>query len=176
MKKLIIFIIFICVTLGTPLISHQQADTELPKYTPEQRWNRASFSITLSFVAGIAYAKSMGQSVEQYGEYIAKLFTPSWGEPNTGRLSVIRGMNMNYMAWTESEFEITESSEESVTGRSNRPYVRYFGDEKSLYGVTVEEFEKCFSVFNHRLADYLGLKYKDEVKDGWLYMTFIKIK
>jgi hypothetical protein len=176
MKKLVILIIFVGVTLGTSLISKQEADTELPKYTPEQRWNRASFSVTLSFVTGIAYAKSKGQSAEEYGEYCAKLYTPSWGEPNSGTLNVIRGMNLNYMAWTESEFEITESSDEFVTGRSNRPYVKYFGDDKSLYGVTVEEFEKCFSVFNNRLADYLGLKYKDEVKDGWLYMTFSKIK
>jgi hypothetical protein len=176
MKNFIILIIFLGVTLGTPLISHQQTDTELPKYSPEQRWSRASYSVTLLFVTGIAYAKSMGQTAEQYGEYCAKLFTPGWGEPNTGRLSVIRGMNMNYMAWIESEFEITESSDESVTGRSNRPYVKYFGDDKSMYGVTVEEYEKCLSVFNHRLADYLGLKYKDGVKDGWLYMTFSKIK
>jgi hypothetical protein len=176
MKKLIILIIFIGVTLASSLISLQLTDTELPKYTPEQRWKRASYSFGLAFVTGIAYAKSMSQSAEQYGEYCAKLITSGLGEPNSGSLSIIYGMNYNYMAWTESEFEITESSDESVTGRSNRPYVRYFVEDQSWYGVTVEEFEQCFSVINHRLADYLGLKFKDEVKDGWLYLTFSKIK
>jgi len=176
MKKLIILIVLIGVTLGAPLISQQQAEAELPKYTPEQRWERASSQLTVIFVASIAYAKSMGQSAEQLGEYIAKLFSPGWGEPGSGTLNIISGVNRNFMMFTKSEFEITESSDVSVTGRSNRPWARYFGEDKTWYGVTLEEFETSFRVFNRLLAEYLGLEYKDEIKDDWLYMTFSQKK
>jgi hypothetical protein len=74
--------------------------------------------------------------------------------------------------WTDSEFEITESSDKSVTARSNRPWAKYFGDNETWYGVTLEEFEACFHVFNVRLAEHLGLGFKEEIKDGWLHMTF----
>jgi hypothetical protein len=118
----------------------------------------------------------MGQSAEQYGEYCAKLFAPGWGEPGSGTLNIIRGVRRNFLMWTDSEFEITESSDVSVTARSNRPWARYFGDNKPWWDVTLEEFETCFRVFNVRLAEHLGLGYKDEIKDDWFYMTFSKKK
>ena len=176
MKKLIILIILISVTLGTSLTGQQQAETELPTYTPEQCWERASNQLTVSFVAAISYAKSLGQSAEQYGEYMAKLFMPSWGEPGSGTVNIIRGVRWNLLMWTKSEFEITESSDVAVTGRSNRPWARYFGEDKTWYGVTLEEFETSFRVFNRLLAEYLGLEYKDEIKDDWFYMTFSQKK
>jgi hypothetical protein len=172
MKKLIVLIALVGLALGSPLTSQQQADTELPNYTPEQRWERASSQLTWSIVAAIAYAKSMGQSAEQLGEYYAKLFLPTWGEPGSGTLNVIRGVHLNFLQWTKSEFEITESSDVSVTGRSNRPWARYFGEEKSAYGVTPEDFDTTFMAFHNLLAEHLGLEFKCEIKDGWLYMTF----
>ncbi|UCE40404.1 MAG: hypothetical protein JSV17_13200 [Candidatus Aminicenantes bacterium] len=172
MRMIFIFFFLISLTLGAPLTAQQQAETELPTYTPEQRWGRASSQFTVSFVAGISYAKSMGQTAEQYGEYLAKLFAPGWGEPGSGTLNIIRGVRRNVLLWTNAEFEITEKSEVSVTGRLNRPWARYFGEDKTWYGVTLDEFEKCFSVFNHLLAEYLGLGYKEEIKEDWLYLTF----
>ena len=170
MKKLFMVIplvFLLCFTFGG-----QQTETELPTYTPEQCWERTSSQLTVSFVGAIAYAKSLEQSAEQYGEYLAKLFAPSWGEQGSGTLNIIRGVHRNFMMWTESEFEIIESSDVSITARSNRPWAKYFGENKTLYGVTLEEFETCFGVFNRLVAEYLGLGYKDEVKEGWLYMTF----
>ena len=46
----------------------QAQEIELASYTPEQRWERAASQVTVSFVAAIVYAKSMGQTVEELAE------------------------------------------------------------------------------------------------------------
>jgi hypothetical protein len=176
MKKFIILIVLIGVTLVTPLISHQQADIELPTYTLEQRWERASDLYIYVFALAIAHAKSLGQSVEEATEDLAKIVVPTWGEPGSGTLNIIRGMYRNHMALPDSEFKITESSDVSVTARYNRSWAKYFGEEKILAGITLEEFETCVSGFYRLLAEYLGLGYKSEIKEGWFYMTFSKKK
>jgi len=153
-------------------LAAQAQDIELATYTPEQRWERASSQLAVSWVAGIAYAKSRGQTAEDFGKAVIELFTPGWGEPGTGTLNVIGGMNRNYMMFFGSEFELVEQSETAVSARSNRPWTRYFGEDGVWYGVTIEEYEKTFQIFNKGLADYLGLGYREWTEDGWSYMEF----
>jgi hypothetical protein len=114
----------------------------------------------------------MGQTAEDYGHASVELFAPGWGEPGTGTLAIIGGMNRNYMMFTGSEFELVEQTGTSVTARNNRPWTQYFGDDELWYGVSLEEFEKVFQIFNQELAEYLGLGYRDWMEDGWLYMEF----
>lgn len=163
--------VVLVLSLLVPIYAQAQ-DIELATYTTEQRWERASSQLTVSFVAAIAYAKSMGQTAEDYGNAVVKLFTPGWGEPGSGTLGVIGGMNRNYLMFTESEFELVDQSATSVTARSNRPWMKYFGEDEMWYGVTLEEYENTFQIFNSGLAEYLGLGYEEWVEDGWAYMRF----
>ena len=158
-------------SLLVPFTAHAQ-DVELATYTPEQRWERASNQLTLSWVAGIAYAKSIGQTPADYAKSAIRLFVPGWGEPGTGRLNVVVGMHRNYMMFTESEFELVDQSETSVTVRSNRPWMRYFGEDEVWYGVTVAEYEEVFRLFNAAVAEHLALSYEESLEGGWVYMKF----
>ena len=76
--------------LWLPGVSLAQATVDLPEYTPQQRWERAALQATVLIVAGIAYAKSKGQSAEEYGEFLAEVFAPGWGEPNSGLSEISR--------------------------------------------------------------------------------------
>lgn len=145
---------------------------DLPEYTPQQRWERAASQATVSIVAGIAYAKSKGQSAEEYGEFLAEVFAPGWGEPNSGSVQIIRGVHRNWNLWPAGMLDILEISDNSVTARANRPWTTYFGEDRTWYGVTLEEFEQVFRVFNERFADYLGLRYEEQVEGEWLVITF----
>jgi hypothetical protein len=147
-------------------------EIELATYTPEQRWERAGSQVSVAFVGGIAYAKSMGKTAEDFGESMADVFVPGWGEPGSGSLGIVRGMHRNVSLWPDCEFEIVEQSEESVTARVNRPWAKYFGEDETWYGVTLEEYEKTSQVFNSRLSEYLGLGYEEWVAEGWLYFKF----
>lgn len=153
-------------------VAVQAQEIELATYTPEQRWERAASQFTVSYVSAIAYAKSMGQSVEEYSKTVADLFAPGWGEPGSGTLSIVRGMHRNLSLWPNCEFELVEQSDESVTSRSNRPWATYFGEDEMWYGVSLEEFETSFHVFNASLAEHLGLGYEDWMEDGWWYFKF----
>jgi hypothetical protein len=170
MKKLLMILPLVFLFCFT--FAGQQKENELPELTPVQRWERASNQMTVMMVGAISYAKSMGQSAEQFGEYQMKLFAPSWGEPDTGSLNIIRGVYYNFMMWAGSKFEIVESSDVSVTARSNRPWAMHFDGDKPWYGVTLEEVEEYIGTTIRLLAEYLGLDYKSEVKEGWLYLTF----
>jgi len=68
----------------------QAQEVELSTYTNDQRWERAASQFAVSGVAAIAYAKTMGQSVQEYAETVADLFAPGWGEPGSGSLAECR--------------------------------------------------------------------------------------
>jgi len=172
MRIAVSLILLVLVIVNMPLIAQQQAQMDLPTYTLEQRWERASSQYMVRSVAGIAYAKAMGQSAEKYGEFCAELFAPGWGEPSSGSVSIIRGVRRNMLLWSGAEFKITESSKTSMTGRANRPWAKYFGEDHTWYGVTSDELETVLHVFNQRLANYLVLQYEDRIDGDWFYMTF----
>ena len=159
------------VALAAPVTVRAQ-EIELASYTPEQRWERAASQFTVSLVASIVYAKSMGQSAEEVAEAWVDLFAPGWGDPGSGSLTIVRGMHRNLALWPDCQFEIVEQSETSVTVRANRPWAVYFGEDEVWLGVTLDEWEKTFQVFNARLADHLGLGYEDWAEEGWWYMKF----
>jgi len=176
MRTSVIIIVLLAITVIAPLAAQQQTQLELPEYTLEQRWARASSQLAVSWVVAISYAKSVGKTSEQYGDYCAKFFATSWGEPGSGSTKIIRGLRRNYLMFSDSEFEVIEFSEVSTTARFNRPWLKYFGEDQKWFGVTLEEYEACFRVFNQRLAEYLDLEYKEKIKDNWLYLTVTKKK
>ena len=157
--------------LAAPMTVQAQ-EVELATYTPEQNWERAASQVTVMGVAAIAYAKSLGQSVEAYTQTLSDVFAPGWGEPGSGSLRIVRGMHRNFSLWPDCEFEIVEQSETFVTVRGNRPWAQYFGEDQVWYGVTLDEYEKSFQLFNSKLAEYLGLGYEAWAEDDWQYMKF----
>jgi hypothetical protein len=172
MKARLISILIPTLWLAAPLAAQEQEVPVLGEYSAEQRWGRASSQFTLSWVAAIAYAKSVGQSVKEYGEFCVETFAPSWGEPGSGSVNIIRGMQRNFLLWTGAEFELVDASATSATGRLNTPWSTYFGDDRTWYGITQDEFESLFRIFNEGVADHLGLDYSDRVEGEWWYMTF----
>lgn len=153
-------------------LTAQQPD--LPHYTPDQRWDRISSLANSSIVASIRYAKEMGQSVEEFGEWWADLFDDSWGEPGSyGPAQVMRGMRRNWLSFHSGKVEVLELTDDMARARFNRAsYLEYFGEDGVSYGVTVDEYEMVFDIFNRRIADYHGLVYEGQIDDdGWV-MSF----
>ena len=147
-------------------------EIEAPSYTPEQRWERAATFATLGTVSAIAYVKSSGQSLDEYYEAMADLFVPGWGEPGTASLGIMVGFLRNFAAWPDCEYEIVEQSEDYVTARLNRPWTKYFGEDQTWYGVTLQEYEAFTEFFNLRLAEYKGLGYEQWTEGEWMYVKF----
>lgn len=149
-------------------------EPELPQYTPDQRWERISTLSYVSIVASIRHAKEMGQSVEEFAHWWADLFDDSWGEPGSyGPAQVMRGMRRNWLSFHKGEVDVLEMTDDVARARFSRaPYLEYFGDDGTSYGVTVEEYEMLNDIFAAAIADYHGLVYEGQINDdGWV-MTF----
>ena len=147
-------------------------EVELQTFTTQQRWDRAARHVALGPVSGMAYAKSMGQSVEDYANAMADLFVPGWGEAGVGRLSVVRSLYLNFASYPNCEFEIVDQSDTAITVRRNRPWSVFFGDDYLWYGVTIQEFETWYEIFDIRLAEHLGMGVEEWDQDGWRYIKF----
>jgi hypothetical protein len=164
--------LIVALWLAAPLAAQEQDVPELGDYAAEQRWERASSQLTLSWVAAIAYAKSIGQSVVEYANFCVEMFAPSWGEAGSGSVNIVRGVHRNLMMWPDTEFELVEASATSVTAKANRPWSAYFGEDRTWYGVTQDEFEELLQIFNKGVANHLGLDYSDRIEGDWFHMTF----
>jgi hypothetical protein len=149
-----------------------QDPPELGEYTMEQRWNRAGSQLTVSWVAAMAYAKSIGHSVEEYSHFCVEMFAPGWGEPGSGSVNIVRGVHRNLMIWPDTEFTLVEASATSVTARVNHPWAGYFGEDRTWYGITQDEFDRMFQIFNEGIANHLGLDYSERTEGDWVYWTF----
>jgi hypothetical protein len=81
-------------------------------------------------------------------------------------------MRRNFLSWPGMEVEVLSQTETSVTARVNRPWIAYFGDTGTWYGVTLEEFERLNSMFMGRIANYHGLAFEERRDGERLVLTF----
>ncbi len=92
---------------------------------------------------GIAYAKSVGKSPDDFMSFVAKTHGESLksmkGKGLEPLVSLLHFVITNYPNGT---FEIISESDKEVKIKSNRPYSEYFKNGQML-GVTLDEFEKC---------------------------------
>lgn len=150
-----------------------QAPT-FPDYTDAERWQRCTTLGTVNVAAALAYAKDRGDTVEEFAAWYTDLFDDGWGEPGSyDPVRVMRAMRMNWLGNHGAEFEILEANDEVAQGRMDwTPVIRIFGDDEALYGVTLDEFQRLFSVFGHGIAEYHGLEYDQSVEGADWIMVF----
>jgi hypothetical protein len=78
---------FCTAAMVTPLLGqgqHEAKTISFPTYTADQNWSRATQLSWSSLVGGVAFAKSKGVSVEEYGRSSAQMFAPGWGAAESG--------------------------------------------------------------------------------------------
>ena len=113
----------------------------------------------------------MGKSAEDFSEFAGKLYAPGWeGVKGQGVGALIQGTHRNALA-TNSHLEILSESKESITARLARSWMKYFGEDRLLYGVTVEEYEIWLKEVLVAIAEYLGLEWKQKVDGDWIVIT-----
>jgi hypothetical protein len=161
-----ILIFFILVSNGLA-----QEKMELPDRTAQMKLNRAVWQMDLYICTGIAYAKSLGNTAEDYGKFVGEQVLPNWaGRKGQGLAPVIQAISVRWEIYQKGTFEIVSETETSVTIRMNRPYANYFysGD---LYGVTLKEYEAFLEQMAIAIMDYLGMKYEQAVEGEYLIAT-----
>ena len=118
---------------------------------------------------GIAYAKSMGQSVEDFAEFVGKHH--GLGNPKTATLATVAFVGHTVLtSYPSGTIEIISESDSLLVFKSNRPYKDYFKNGQML-GVALDEFERYLWGHVVIMADKLSIDYKYEIKEDEVIST-----
>lgn len=130
----------------------------------------ATWRVDYYICTGIAYAKSMGQSVEDFAKFVGKHHTLTY--PNEQTLSgVARISHLVLTNYPGGKYEIISESDSVIVAKSNRPYKVYYENGPQL-NVTIEEFEKYFWGHVVIMASKINIDFKYEIRENEVIQTF----
>ncbi len=140
------------------------------KETPlEDKHRFTAWRVDYYICTGIAYAKSMGQSVEDFAAFVGKHH--SIGNPETATLARVAYAGHTVLtSYPGGTIEIVSESDSMIVVKSNRPYKDYYKDGPML-GVTLDEFEKYFWGHVAIMAGKLNMDFKYEIKEDEVIQT-----
>jgi len=175
-NKIIIKILLIVFIFSVSIYAQEKKEQteqkiELPKLYLEQKLDRAVMNLSAIITGGIAFAKSVGKTPEDYGKFIGEVFAPGWeGIKGKGISGFIENMYKNFQTDKNCKWEILSESDKSVRVKMNR-----FGDATvkayAETGVTTEEYDLCMGKIMEVITNYLGFDFKQELKEDWIIFT-----
>ena len=149
---------------------------QLPQLSLEQKLDRSARNTTTRDIVGIAYAKSLGKTPEDFGKYIGEHTAFFWGDiKGKGSVPFVQYWYRFLQTDRNSKMEILSVSEKSVKAK-----MTVYGETniKALadLGVTIDEYASFYGKYSETLADYLGLEYKQKYEDGWIVFSVTEKK
>ncbi len=173
MKNRVFFCVFIIVGILSVTLIAQQAQIDIPQRTDQERWSRSATFMFLGHVMVIAFGKSQGMPIEAIGDWLGKQYAPGWSSNMTPR-GLFLGFHRNIMASPTAIVEVLAATENEITFRSHRDYLRIFGDRGISYGVTVQEYEQASMIIDKAIAEHGGLKIEEKIDGMWWIITISK--
>lgn len=148
----------------------QNTKIQLKEIPLERKHNFSTWRVDYYICTGIAYAKQMGQSVEDFAKFVGTHHDLTY--PNNQTLSgVAETSNLVMTNYPGGKYEIISESDSVIVAKSNRPYKIYYEDGP-LLGVTINEFEKYFWGHVAIMASKINIDFKYEIKEDEVIQTF----
>ena len=174
MKTLMGLLIMVCFVVISSELYSQETESKkivLQKASVEQTANYAVWRTDFYICTGIAYAKSLGKTPEDFAQFVgnahAGTMQSSKGKGLEPIVQLFYFLTMNYI---NGEFEILKESESEVIIKTNRPWDVYF-KEGPVLGVTLKEFELCYLSHVIILLDSIDLNFEYKVEGNYLIST-----
>jgi hypothetical protein len=166
---IIMVVFFISVNLFAQ--EKEEPNIELPQLNIEQKLDRSVRNTTFRDIVGIAYAKSMGKTPEDYGKFIGELTSYLWSDiKGKGPVPFVQYWYRFLQTDRYSKMVILCTSKTSVKAKMN-----VYGENNintfTAMGVSVEEYANYYGKYSEILADYLGLEYKQKLEGDWIVFT-----
>jgi hypothetical protein len=117
----------------------QETGIQLTEAPLEARKNYAVWRTDYYICTGIAYAKSVGKTAEDFASFVGSKHSMG-GSDEQEFAPVVQLLHFVIGNYQDGHLEVVTHSEGTVTMRCNRPYRAYFRDGPVL-GVTLDEFE-----------------------------------
>lgn len=146
---------------------------QLKDATVEQKERYAVWRTDYYICTGIAYAKSLGQTVDDFAAFVASKHDLGSGD---NRLPpVVKLFHFVFESYPNGQFEIISESDSTVTMKSNRPYSTSF-NEGPVLGVTLEEFERFLYQHIRIMASNIGIDFAYRTEGESMAFTLAKQK
>lgn len=173
MKKILFTLIFIAAyAMGSA------QEFKIPELTLEQKHNRTLYLANGNIIAGIAYAKTAGTSIDYYANYIGDLYKLTWNKED-GFEGFVKGSLYNWENWcraSDPPMEILEQNENKVVFKSKNTLEELF-ENGPLFDVSYDELFTWYKIVHQRIGEYLGAGFEMEEIDGeWIKMTFTRME
>lgn len=141
---------------------------ELPQKTLEYKVERGVIN-TLSWIfTGIAYAKSKGDTPEDFAQYGLKAWGSYWTDLDI--TAYIQKWHRIFSTDFHFKMEILTATETSVEARMTI-FARRCAETFAVSGVTEEEYIRFIQASLSSMAEYLGWDCKQKLEGEWLHIT-----
>ena len=144
--------------------------TQFQETPLEAKHRFTAWRVDYYICTGIAYAKSMGQSVEDFAEFVGKHHNLTYPNDQTLYAAAQTG-HYALTSYPGGKYEIISESDSVIVAKSNRPYKVYYKDGPML-SVTIDEFEKYFWGHVAIMASKINIDFKYEIKEDEVIQTF----
>lgn len=148
---------------------------KLTKAPIEKTANYAVWRTDFYICTGIAYAKSVGKSPDDFMNFVAEKHVETLKSmKGKGLEPIVKLLHFVVTNYPNGTFEIISESEKKVQVKFNRPYnVYFFNSPYNVYfkngqilGVTLDEFEKCLWGHLQLMLKSIDIDFEYHVKDN----------
>lgn len=163
-----LLLVFLCFTIALDAQEKQDSRIELPEKSLEYKVNRGLGNTMSWFYSGIAYAKSKGDTPEDFASYGLNAWKSWWDGKDIP--AYLRKFYICFSIDKDFKMEILNETENSAEVR-----VTIFGKswmstfEES--GVTDDEYIRFIGAMFSSMAEYLGFNYNQKFEQDWIYFT-----
>ncbi|MFO7621299.1 MAG: hypothetical protein R6W81_08535 [Bacteroidales bacterium] len=152
----------------------QNSEIKLTDRTVESKLSYATWRIDYYICTGIAYAKSLGMTVDDFAAFVASkhsITSPS----DTSISAVIKSFNMVMTTYPKGKVELLTQSNTSAKMKWNRPYASYYKNGPVL-GVSLDEFESYLYGHVAIMTKRIGIDFEYDIKSDTVFATLSRYR
>jgi hypothetical protein len=172
--KLSMTLLACLIAVGYLLPQEDKKTIKLPKLSVEQKWDTAEGNLVYFIISGISYAKSKGETADDFGTWAGTVGCPYWKQIDSMTpAKFVQEISSNEQQFKDYQMEIVDAGKSFIKGR-----MKGFGKKwvtlMSLGGVTEDDYARFFNKKWAAIANCLGYKYKEDMVGEWTYFTVSK--
>jgi hypothetical protein len=174
-KQLPIFGLLAVIACCNGFSQTQKITIQLPRLSVEQKWKTAEGNLVYFIVSGISYAKSKGETAEDFGTWAGNIGCPYWKTIDSlTPAKFVQEISNNKQQFKDFQMEIIAASSLVVKGK-----MKGYGNKILSFfdtgGVTEEDYVHFFNNKWMAIAKCVGLNYKQETIGEWVYFSVSKL-
>ena len=164
-------LVFVSLFSGFLMAQDTGQKIELPTLTMEYKLNRAIINQVGSFMHGIAYAKTKGDSTEDFAAYGLKCWGSWWKDEDV--TYYVRKWFRIFSTDENFKMEILSETEDKIDLKMNIFGERYI-ETYAESGVTKEEYIRFLGALMSSMADHMDFEHSLRIEDDWIYLSIVK--